>query len=110
METSLTGSSISSQIIKIGSALNRVETILRHIQVNLTQQNGTVSEFALVPLPGTQKYYDWLSILLQHRSSMGSFLQGWLRDAAETVGGSPVRRVRTIAAHLCAPPMVVNVW
>jgi hypothetical protein len=103
-------SSISSQIVSIGRALIRVETLVRHLQAGATVTNVVVNpETALVPMPGTRDYFDWLSVLLRNRTSMAPFLQQWLREVSGEQGGSPARRVKVLAAHLCAPPLVIDV-
>lgn len=115
METLSVGTSIASQIVSVGRALNRVETLVRHLQLSTESaaiQTKAVAkgELAIVPFPGTNDYFAWLNVLLQHRTSLMPFLQSWLKDSSLLVGGSPTRRIRTIAAHLCAPPMVVDAW
>ena len=110
---------IARQIITLGRVATRVETLVRHLKAS-DYDGGTIalqsrssdnsSEMAIVPLPGTRNYFNWLSILLQHRTSMGTFLQSWMQDSSRKVGGSAVRRIRTLAAHLCAPPLVVDAW
>jgi hypothetical protein len=113
-QNSLTGlepnRSIKDQFIAFGSALRRVETLLRHL--NPEQRVGSDPEnlkLALVPIRGTKLYNDWLAILLNNRSSLGSFLQAWLRELSDdSIGGSSARRIRVIASHLSAAPYVVN--
>jgi len=101
--------SIKEQIVSLGRITTRIETLVRHLQASLPAPL-TGFEGALVPMPGSKNYFSWLSVLLQHRTSMGEFLQGWLRDVSNKNGGSPIRRIKTISAHLCAPPLVVDAW
>lgn len=100
---------IANQLINIGRAVGRVETICRHLKES-TYASVLNPETALVPLPGTPHYFNWLGILLQNRTCLAPFLQHWMRDGQLSIGGCPIRRIRAIASHLCAQPMVVDAW
>jgi hypothetical protein len=98
--------STKDQIVSIGRAFQRIETLVRHLK-GCSQPS---LHNALVPMPGTQRYYDWLGILLKNRAGLGEFVQLWLRDSSETIGGSSIRRVRVIAGHLSASPLIIDAW
>jgi hypothetical protein len=112
----LLSSSCSSghqQILTFDRAVRRVQTLVRHLQALQHIDDGSEGldfKTALVPLPGTSDYFSWLSTLLRNRTTLASFLQIWLKDISLSAGGSPIRRTRTLAAHLSAPPFVVDAW
>ena len=94
------------EILRIGGILRRIETLVSHLK---GPSFLATSRDAIVPLPGTAQYFNWLTVLLENRTRLNQFLQHWLRGFASSEGGSSIRRIRTIAAHLSAPPFVIDV-
>jgi len=116
MENRKPSSILVEQLISVDCAVRRVETLIRHLQASVTSSmnksgfEDDLMNLALVPKVGTRDYFNWLTILLKNRTSMGEYLQGWIRDVSNETGASSIRRIRTIAAHICAQPLVVDAW
>mmetsp|Transcript_7158 Transcript_7158/g.8222 ORF Transcript_7158/g.8222 Transcript_7158/m.8222 type:complete len:146 (-) Transcript_7158:318-755(-) len=96
-------------------AFRRVETITNHLLPYKPSPLEAQSQLALVPLPGTFEFDQWLNVLEQSRpDSVGlKTLSEWKKgfSASSTGLSRALHRIRIMAAHLTtlrndSPPIV----